>query len=155
MTEAADEMLSGHPRIQLIDPLGYEDFLALLAASWLIVSDSGGVQEEAPSLGKPLLILRENTERPEAIESGIARLVGGNPKRLFALLEEAAQPGSWVENLGRVENPFGNGDAGARIADIVAQTLGAQAPGAASANLREPQIQYAPLRLVIPKRRAG
>ncbi len=155
VTEAADEMLSGHPRIHLLDPLGYEDFLALLSASWLIVSDSGGVQEEAPSLGKPLLVLRENTERPEAIESGIARLVGGNPKRLFALLEEAAQAGSWVENLGQVKNPFGNGDAGSRIADIVAQTVGAKVPVSASANLREPQFQYAPLRLVTQKRRVG
>jgi UDP-N-acetylglucosamine 2-epimerase (non-hydrolysing) len=152
VTEAADEMLSGHPRIHLLDPLGYEDFLALLAECWLIVSDSGGVQEEAPSLGKPLLVLRENTERPEAIESGIAKLVGGNPKRLFALLEEAAQPDSWAETLGQVENPFGRGDAGQRIAGIVAQKLGVKEP---AASVREPQFQYAPLRLVKPKRRAG
>ncbi len=126
VTAAADEILSGHPRIYLLDPLSYEDFLSLLAQSWLIVSDSGGVQEEAPSLGKPLLILRENTERPEVVTSGIARLVGGNAKRLFHLLEEAAQPDSWVETLGQVENPFGRGDAGPRIADIVARIIEAE-----------------------------
>ena len=147
VTAAADEMLNGHPRIHLLDPLGYEDFLALLAASWLIVSDSGGVQEEAPSLGKPLLVLRANTERPEAIKAGVAKLVGGNPKRLLELLNEAAQPDSWAENLAQVENPFGRGDAGTRIANIVAQELGAEA----TAQVREPRPPYAPLRLVKPK----
>ena len=111
--------LSGHPRIHLLEPLGYEDFVALMAESWLVVSDSGGVQEEAPSLGRPLLVLRENTERPEAVRSGLARLVGGRPERLAALLEEAAQPGSWVEGVSRIENPFGRGDAGERIAGIL------------------------------------
>lgn len=126
VTAAADEILSGHPRIYLLDPLSYEDFLSVMAHAWLIVSDSGGVQEEAPSLRKPLLILRENTERPEAVTSGIARLVGGNPKRLFHLLEEAAQPGSWVETLAQVANPFGKGDAGMQIADLVARLVGAE-----------------------------
>jgi UDP-N-acetylglucosamine 2-epimerase (non-hydrolysing) len=121
---AARSVLNGHPRVRLLDPLGYEDFIALLAEAWLIVSDSGGVQEEAPSLGRPLLILRENTERPEAVQSGVARLVGGRPERLAALLEEAAQPGSWAENAGRVENPFGRGDAGERIVLILSGLLG-------------------------------
>jgi UDP-N-acetylglucosamine 2-epimerase (non-hydrolysing) len=153
VTAAADEMLTGHPRIHLLEPLGYEDFLSLLAASWLIVSDSGGVQEEAPSLGKPLLVLRENTERPEAIKAGVAKLVGGNPKRLLELLNEAAEPGSWAENLNQVENPFGRGDAGTRIAGIIARELGVNA----QAQVRARQPHYAPLRLVAPakRRRAG
>jgi UDP-N-acetylglucosamine 2-epimerase (non-hydrolysing) len=121
---AARGVLNGHPRIHLLEPLGYEDFIALLAGAWLVVSDSGGVQEEAPSLGRPLLILRENTERPEAVQSGVARLVGGRPERLADLLEEAAQPGSWAETAGRVENPFGRGDAGERIALILSGLLG-------------------------------
>src|SRR5204863_363441 len=83
----AKEILGKHQRIHLLDPLDYSDFLALMQASWLIVSDSGGVQEEAPSLGKPLLVLRENTERPEAIRSGVSKLVGNNPASLKLLLE--------------------------------------------------------------------
>jgi UDP-N-acetylglucosamine 2-epimerase len=70
VVESARQVLTDHPRIHLIDPLGYEDFIHLLSQSWLIVSDSGGVQEEAPTLGKPVLILRENTERPEAVKAG-------------------------------------------------------------------------------------
>jgi UDP-N-acetylglucosamine 2-epimerase (non-hydrolysing) len=123
VVSAARTALNGHPRVHLLEPLGYEDFIALLAEAWLIVSDSGGVQEEAPSLGRPLLILRENTERPEAVQSGVARLVGGRPERLAELLEEAAQPGSWAEAAGRVENPFGHGDAGERIALILSGLL--------------------------------
>src|SRR5205823_4095339 len=102
----ATATLSGHPRIHLIPPLGYEDFIVLLSHAWLVVSDSGGVQEEAPTLGRPVLILRENTERPEAIEAGVARLVGGEPARLAHMLEEAYQDGSWIRNVGQGANPF-------------------------------------------------
>lgn len=114
-------ILSGHPRIHLISPLNYEDFIVLLLHAWLIVSDSGGVQEEAPTLGKPLLILRENTERPEAVESGVARLVGGRPQRLAVMLEEALQAGSWADKVGKIENPFGQGDSGKRIVQNIAE----------------------------------
>ena len=97
--------------------------------AWLIVSDSGGIQEEAPTLGKPLLILRENTERPECIDAGVARLVGGRPETLSAMLEEAYQKGSWVESVDKVPNPFGDGRSGQRIAACVAELLGAEALG--------------------------
>jgi UDP-N-acetylglucosamine 2-epimerase (non-hydrolysing) len=123
VVETTRRILSGHPRIHLIDPLAHSDFIHLLAKAWLIVSDSGGVQEEAPSLGKPVLVLRENTERPEAIEAGVARLVGRNPARLAFLLEEAAAPGSWAEGAGSVANPFGHGDAGRRIVDVLRSQL--------------------------------
>jgi UDP-N-acetylglucosamine 2-epimerase (non-hydrolysing) len=124
---AASDVLAGHPRVHLLDPLNYPDFLALLSASWLIVSDSGGVQEEAPTLGKPLLILRDNTERPEAVESGIAQLVGADARRLKALLEESYASGSWMERIGPVRNPFGDGDAGSRIAAAIADILSVNA----------------------------
>lgn len=150
VTAAADEILSDHPRIYLLDPLCYEDFLSVMAHAWLIVSDSGGVQEEAPSLHKPLLILRENTERPEAVTSGIARLVGGNPKRLFHLLEDAAQAGSWVETLGEVVNPFGKGDAGTQIADIVARLVEAETP----VSTNQPALSSVKLHLATPPARA-
>lgn len=119
----AHAVLDGHPRIHLIEPLGYEDFIWLLSGAWLIVSDSGGVQEESPTLGKPLLILRENTERPEVIDSGIARLVGGCAEQLSLMLEDAYGPFSWVEEVKRIENPFGRGDSGQRIARIIAGLL--------------------------------
>ncbi len=133
VVEAANAILSGHPRIHLTEPLDYEEFVTLLSSSWLIVSDSGGVQEEAPSLGKPLLVLRDNTERPEALRSGVARLVGGDPARLAAMLEEISRGGSWAEEVHKVENPFGRGDSGARIAYKIAALLGVRA-GAEAVN---------------------
>ena len=125
----AKAILSGHPRIHLIPPLGYEDFIVLLSHAWLLVSDSGGVQEEAPTLGKPVLILRENTERPEAIEAGVARLVGGVPTRLAAMLDEAHQDGAWIAQVAARDNPFGHGDSGRRIVDVNAGVLDGSAPG--------------------------
>jgi UDP-N-acetylglucosamine 2-epimerase (non-hydrolysing) len=128
----ARAILAGHPRVHLVPPLGYEDFVVLLSHAWLVVSDSGGVQEEAPTLGKAVLVLRENTERPEAIEAGVARLVGGRPDRLAPMLEEACAPGSWIETVGGGSNPFGAGDSGERIAAVIERALGASAsaPGA-------------------------
>ena len=123
--EAANSVLSGHPRIHLIDPLDYQDFVHLLSEAWLIVSDSGGVQEEAPTLGKPVLVIRENTERPEAVDAGFSRLVGGSPETLSVMLEEADTQGSWVEGLSAAENPFGRGDSGERIAAILANLVAA------------------------------
>ncbi|HKS27643.1 MAG TPA: UDP-N-acetylglucosamine 2-epimerase (non-hydrolyzing) [Pyrinomonadaceae bacterium] len=119
VVRTAQQVFRGQTRIRLIKPLGYADFIKLLSNAWLIVSDSGGIQEEAPSLGKPLLILRENTERPEVLESGIARLVGGCPRRLAAMLDEAHAPESWVDRVKKVKNPFGKGDSGERITRII------------------------------------
>ncbi len=115
VVETAYRYLANHPRIYLIEPLGYEDFVSLLKNAWLIVSDSGGVQEEAPTLGKPLLILRENTERPEAIESGVARLVGGNPETLAEMLEDVYSNDDWTRHVKQTQNPFGDGNAAKRI----------------------------------------
>jgi len=121
---AARNVLSDHPRIHLIDPLDYPDFIHLLSKAWLIVSDSGGVQEEAPTLGKPVLVIRENTERPEAVEAGFSRLVGGSPQALADMLEEADSEESWVTSLSAAENPYGRGDSGEQIATIIAELLG-------------------------------
>ena len=122
----ANAVLQDHPRIHLIDPLGYEDFIHLLSQSWLIVSDSGGVQEEAPTLGKPVLILRENTERPEAVQAGVAKLVGGDPRRLADLLDDVTRDDSWIASVREIENPFGRGDSGRRIVTAVARGMGVQ-----------------------------
>lgn len=121
VADVAAEILSRCPRVHLIEPLNYDEFIVLLSHAWLIVSDSGGVQEEAPTLGKPLLILRENTERPEAVESSVARLVGGCPERLAAMLEEVRHEGSWASEVGKIPNPFGQGDSGRRIVEILAE----------------------------------
>jgi UDP-N-acetylglucosamine 2-epimerase (non-hydrolysing) len=122
---AAFRTLSGHARIHLIDSQDYHRFIYMLSQCWLIVSDSGGVQEEAPTLRKPLLILRESTERPETVECGVARLAG-TPTRLKALLKDAYDDDSWSQTVKGVENPFGRGDSGERIVQIIAQVLEAQ-----------------------------
>jgi UDP-N-acetylglucosamine 2-epimerase (non-hydrolysing) len=112
-------VLGGVPRVHLLEPLAYAEFVHLLSRAWLIVSDSGGVQEEAPTLGKALLVLRANTERPEAIEAGVARLVGRAPERLAEMLAEAYEDDAWIRGVREIENPFGRGDAGRRIADAI------------------------------------
>jgi len=119
----AQELLGNCERIHLAPPMEYDQFVSLMSHTWLIVSDSGGVQEEAPSLGKPLLILRENTERPEAVDSGCAKLVG-SPKRLAMLLEDALAKDSWIHGVASVANPFGDGDASEKIVAATAKVLG-------------------------------
>lgn len=121
-----EEILADKERIYLLEPLNYSDFIALMKETWLIVSDSGGVQEEAPSLGKPLLVLRENTERPEAIRSGVAKLVGGNPLTLKKMLEENYSVQTWIKSVKEVSNPFGDGRAAKRIVKIIEEKLGAK-----------------------------
>src|SRR5690606_13688825 len=114
-----DAELAGMERIRCVEPMGYPDFIHLLSKAWLVASDSGGVQEEAPSLGKPVLILRDTTERPEVIDCGIGRLVGHSGERLEAMLEEAIDDDSWARAARAIRNPFGSGDAGERIARAI------------------------------------
>ena len=121
VVEVSNEVLGDLPRIHLVPPMQYPDFLYCLSKCWLVVSDSGGVQEEAPSLGKPLLIIRGNTERPETVECGIARLIGEDPLKLRAELEEAAAKDSWVSRVKPIANPFGEGDSAQKIADAILQ----------------------------------
>lgn len=130
---AASQVFHSQSRVQLVSPLGYSDFIHLVSKSWLVVSDSGGVQEEAPSLGKPLLIIRENTERPEVLEAGVARLVRGGPLPLQQMLEETYRQGSWAEKIRQVPNPFGQGDAGKKIGSILTTMLNEGTAGAVRA----------------------
>ncbi len=122
--EVADRILAGVPRVRLLPPLGYADFTYLLGHASLVCSDSGGVQEEAPSLGVPLLVLRQTTERPEALAAGVARLVDGGAAHLERELETAWRPGSWVDDVFRGSNPFGDGRSGERIAAVAESFLG-------------------------------
>lgn len=124
VVRSAQRVFGEQARIYLLPPLSYEDFVVLLANSWLIVSDSGGVQEEAPTLHKPLMILRENTERPESVEAGVARLVGGSPERLASMLEEVFNEGTWIDHVKNTDNPFGDGTAAKQIVEIIANQLG-------------------------------
>ncbi len=110
----AKEILGNCDRVHLIDPLDYQQFVLMMSKAWIIVSDSGGVQEEAPTLGKALLVLRENTERPEAVDAGCAKLVG-QPWQLKDALEEALTPTSWTRKVKSIGNPFGDGTAAAKI----------------------------------------
>ena len=121
---AASDILGNSGDIHLLDPLDYSDFLALMQSSWLIVSDSGGVQEEAPSLGKPLLVIRENTERPEAIAAGVAKLVGSSRRKLARALEENYQSDAWTRTVRQVRNPFGDGNAAQNIVTVIEEQFG-------------------------------
>lgn len=125
----AKEILGKRENIHLLEPLDYSDFLAVMKASWLIVSDSGGVQEEAPSLGKPLLVIRENTERPEAISSGVSKLVGSSPGSLKQFLDENHAVDTWIRSVKEVANPFGDGKAAQRIVKIIERALATKATG--------------------------
>ena len=95
-----------------------------MRSAWLIISDSGGVQEEAPSLGKPLLVMRENTERPEGIAAGVSRLIGSGPGALTAALLENYLDETWVRSVREIPNPFGDGHAAGRIVKVIEQQLG-------------------------------
>lgn len=118
---AMEPLLGNLPNVALIDPLDYPHFVRLLGLSDLVLTDSGGVQEEAPSFGKPVLVMRETTERPEGIEAGTARLVGTDKNRIiseiFSLLDDEAA----YNVMARAHNPFGDGKAADRIAEIVAR----------------------------------
>ncbi len=115
----AEELLGGQPGIHLTEPLGYLDLVRALKEATVVLTDSGGIQEEAPAFGVPVLVLRDVTERPEGIEAGVARLVGTDRDRIVDEVEAALdQPGEGV-----AANPYGDGRAGARIADIVVSDL--------------------------------
>jgi UDP-N-acetylglucosamine 2-epimerase len=118
------ELLGGHPRISLIPPLDYIALVHLMQRSTLILTDSGGIQEEAPSLGKPILVLRETTERPEGVEAGCARLIGTDRARVRAeTLRLLDDPAAYAA-MARVANPYGDGRAAERIVAAVRAHLG-------------------------------
>lgn len=117
--EPVQHFLEGHPRISLIEPLDYLSLVQLMRRSTLILTDSGGIQEEAPSLGKPVLVLREATERPEAVEAGCALIVGTDPKRIFGETRRLLDDGDAYSRMARVANPFGDGMASGRIVNLL------------------------------------
>ncbi|MGD2152561.1 MAG: UDP-N-acetylglucosamine 2-epimerase (non-hydrolyzing) [Gemmatimonadales bacterium] len=120
---AAQELLSGTPNFRLLEPLAYSDLVHVLARSWLVLTDSGGIQEEAPSFGVPVLVLREVTERPEGVEAGVARLVGTSRERILEQGGELLDDREAHGRMAQAQNPYGDGRAGERIADILVHRL--------------------------------
>lgn len=111
------ETLGSYDNVHLLEPMDYLPFVALLDRSDLIITDSGGVQEEAPSLGKPVLVTREITERPEAVEAGTVRLVGTDVERIVVEAERLLDDSDWYATMARAHNPYGDGKGAARIVD--------------------------------------
>lgn len=117
--QAANAVLGGHPRIHLIPPLDYLPFVNLMRRAHLIITDSGGVQEEAPSLGKPVLVTRDTTERPEAVTAGTVRLVGTSTEALVANATELLDSRAAYEAMSFAHNPYGDGRAAERIIAVL------------------------------------
>jgi UDP-N-acetylglucosamine 2-epimerase (non-hydrolysing) len=107
------------PNVHLIEPLDYEPFVYLLKHSHIVLTDSGGIQEEAPSLGKPVLVMRDVTERPEALDAGTVILVGANRDRIVANVSELLENDATYKRMSRSHNPYGDGNACARIIDVL------------------------------------
>lgn len=132
--EVAFEILSGHPRIKLVEPLGYRDMVAAIQNAWCVVTDSGGLQEEAPALGKPVLVLRDVTERPEAVASGVVELVGTSRDMVFKSLFELDKIPVKYARMSRPVFPYGDGHASRRIVESLHRHF-VTAPGHHSAEI--------------------
>ncbi|HIX01569.1 MAG TPA: UDP-N-acetylglucosamine 2-epimerase (non-hydrolyzing) [Candidatus Ligilactobacillus excrementigallinarum] len=124
--KAAHEELGGDPRIHLIDPLDVVDFHNLAAKSDFIMTDSGGVQEEAPALGKPVLVLRDTTERPEGIKAGTLKLVGTDPKNVEKWMNKLLHDQAIYDEMSHARNPYGDGEASRRIVEAIKYHFGLQ-----------------------------
>lgn len=121
--KVVESRLSNHPRILLTNPLTYKPFVYLMDKSYLIMSDSGGIQEEAPSLGKPVLVMRNVTERPEGIEAGVNFLVGTSKQKIFEMAREFLMDEEKYSQIQAIKSPFGDGKAATYIANFLTQKL--------------------------------
>ncbi|WP_196593985.1 non-hydrolyzing UDP-N-acetylglucosamine 2-epimerase [Pectinatus sottacetonis] len=117
--EVVNEELGNLPEVHLIDPLDYEPFANLMHRSYLILTDSGGIQEEAPSLGKPVLVLRDTTERPEAVRAGTIKLIGTQRDRVYKEIKELLDDKNEYIRMSSTSNPYGDGKASIRIVDAI------------------------------------
>ena len=122
--KAADDELKNNDRIRLIEPLDVLDFHNFMAHSYLILTDSGGIQEEAPSLGKPVLVMRDTTERPEGIEAGTLKLVGTDEEVIYREFKKLLTDKEEYEKMSKASNPYGDGFACKRIADVLVKDFG-------------------------------
>ena len=117
--EAAEKELGGCDRIHIIEPLEVLDFHNFLSRSYMILTDSGGIQEEAPSLGKPVLVMRDTTERPEGLKAGTLKLVGTDEDVIYSNFKELLENEEAYKAMANASNPYGDGFACRRIADIL------------------------------------
>jgi len=124
--EPVNKLLSGVRNITLVEPFQYEEFVYLMNKSYLILTDSGGIQEEAPSLGKPVLVMRDTTERPEAIAAGTVRLVGSEQDSIIQEVQKLLDDQVEYQRMSKSQNPFGDGRASRKIVDIVKRRLNAE-----------------------------
>jgi UDP-N-acetylglucosamine 2-epimerase (non-hydrolysing) len=120
----AYERLSHIPNIHLVKPLGYVDFIWLMRRAHIILTDSGGIQEEAPSLNKPVLILRNKTERPEVVKAGGAKLVGTGMTNIYRAVSRLMADDDEYQAMANIRNPYGDGTAAIKIADILEGNYG-------------------------------
>lgn len=114
-----DRMLGNHENVLRVDPLDYPTFVSALSMAHIVLTDSGGVQEEAPALGKPVLVMRETTERPEGVVAGTAKLVGAQTAQIVAGVNELLEQPEIYRAMSQAHNPFGDGKSAARIADLI------------------------------------
>ncbi len=121
--QVANDILGNHERIKIIEPLDVIDFHNFLNKSYIILTDSGGIQEEAPSLGKPVLVMRDTTERPEGIAAGTLRLVGTDENTIYENFKELINNEKVYKNMSNASNPYGDGFASKKIADILEMSL--------------------------------
>ena len=119
------EILSAVGNVHLIEPVSYEEFVHLMSKAYLLLTDSGGIQEEAPALAKPVLVMRENTERPEAVDAGTARLVGTDRAEIVARVKELLDDPSAYQRMATAANPYGDGTAAEKIVQFLAARLSA------------------------------
>lgn len=122
--QTADEILGDSDQIRIIEPLEVVDFHNFLANSYMIITDSGGIQEEAPSLGKPVLVMRDTTERPEGIAAGTLKLVGTNEEVIYKNFKLLLDNSEEYEKMSKASNPYGDGTASKQIVDILTKVLG-------------------------------
>lgn len=123
-------LLAGHPNVRLIEPLSYVPFVDLMRRAYLLVTDSGGIQEEGPSLGKPILVMRDKTERPEAVLAGTVKLVGTDQRRIVSEARLLLDDRTAYQAMARVHNPYGDGKASPRITELIHSFLTRKDPKA-------------------------
>lgn len=121
--KAAHEVFGDDSKIRLVEPMDVVDFHNLLSRSYLILTDSGGIQEEAPSLGKPVIVLRDTTERPEGIDAGTLKLAGTDEMKIYQLIDELLNDSNEYQRMSSAVNPYGDGKASKRIADTIIDRL--------------------------------
>jgi UDP-N-acetylglucosamine 2-epimerase len=121
--EPVRRLLGGHPRVALASPAAYEDFVWLMDRASFVLTDSGGIQEEAPALGKPVLVMRENTERPEGIAAGTCELVGTDPRRIAAAATRLLVDQAEYLRRSQLRNPYGDGTASQQIREVLEREL--------------------------------